>query len=82
MNKLAFLTSFRSLHGTLEIRKELFKSFSKSFKKFYIINSDNLVFLPEFQKLSLNEKNVKVDTKKIKYLNVSLFENTFFIETS
>ena len=74
MNKLAFLTSFRSLHGTLEIRKELFKSFSKSFKKFYIINSDNLVFLPEFQKLSLNEKNVKVDTKKIKHLNVSLFD--------
>ncbi len=74
MNKLAILTSFRSLHGTLEIRKELFKSFSKSFKKFYIINSDNLVYLPRIRKFLFNEKNIMVNKKKIKYSNIKLFD--------
>ena len=73
MRRLAFLTSFNSLHGTLEIRKELFDTFSKSLKEFYIINADNLVYFPSFKKISYNEKNVKINKKQIKKSNIKLF---------
>ena len=73
MIRLAFLTSFNSLHGTLEIRKELFDTFSKSLKEFYIINADNLVYFPSFKKISYNEKNVKINKKQIKKSNIKLF---------
>ncbi len=73
MRRLAFLTSFNSLHGTLEIRKELFDTFSKSLKEFYIINADNLVYFPSFKKISYNEKNIKINKKQIKKSNIKLF---------
>ena len=73
MRRLAFLTSFNSLHGTLEIRKELFDTFSKSLKEFYIINADNLVYFPSLKEISYNEKNVKINKKQIKKSNIKLF---------
>ena len=47
MKSIGFLTSFHNINGTLNIRKELFESFSKKFKITYIINTDNLVFFPK-----------------------------------
>ena len=73
MRYLAFLTSFNSLHGTLEVRKEMFDTFSKSLKAFYIINTDNLVYWPNFKKFSYNEKDVKININQIKQPNIKLF---------
>ena len=73
MRQLAFLTSFNSLHGTLEVKKEMFDTFSKSLKEFYIINTDNLVYWPNFKKFSYNEKDVKINKNQIKQSNIKLF---------
>mgnify|MGYP001301877143 CR=1 FL=1 len=73
MRQLAFLTSFNSLHGTLEVKKEMFDTFSKSLKEFYIINTDNLVYWPNFKKFSYNEKDVKININQIKQPNIKLF---------
>ena len=83
MRRLAFLTSFKNLHGTLEIRKELFESFSRSLREFYIINSDNLVYWPNLKKFSYFEKEVKIKKNQIKQPNIKLFnpknEKEFYI---
>ena len=59
MRQLAFLTSFNSLHGTLEVKKEMFDTFSKSLKEFYIINTDNLVYWPNFKNFRIMKKRCK-----------------------
>tara|TARA_B100000989_G_scaffold255083_1_gene203899 strand:- start:17170 stop:18405 length:1236 start_codon:yes stop_codon:yes gene_type:complete len=83
MRRLAFLTSFKNLHGTLEIRKELFDRFSSSLNEFYIINSDNLVYLPNLKKFSFFEKDVKINKNQINQSNIKLFnpknEKEFYI---
>ena len=78
MKTLAFLTSFYNINGTLEIRKDYFKHLSKNLKEVYIINTDNLMFLPSIAKLSFSrtQKEEAIYSKLPK--NIKLFNTTLF----
>tara|TARA_B100000768_G_C11252111_1_gene364560 strand:+ start:71 stop:1306 length:1236 start_codon:yes stop_codon:yes gene_type:complete len=74
MKSLAYLTSFYNLNASLDIKKDFFEHISKNFKETYIVNIDELNFLPYFSKLSFGEMKRKEKVlyklpKNIKLIN-------------